>query len=153
MERPWVKYGWVVFLLLGLLWLVTGLSQIFNPEPLLENDAQRITGMSWSEHEASSPATVQLARSLMGTLGNLKTSWSLLVIAITLTAYRRGRKWAWYAMWLMPVVLVTQGIFDSVFLGDVNEMLKWIPTTAVSLLGLFLPYRKFFPRKPCAHAN
>ena len=153
MERPWVKYGWAVFLLLGLLWLVVGLSQLLTPDVLLENDAQRVTGMSLSELEASSPATVKLARSVMGTLGNLKTSWSLLVIAITLTAYRRGKKWAWYAMWLMPVVLVTQGIFDSVFLGDVNEMLKWIPTTIVSLLGLLLPYRKFFPGKSGAHAK
>jgi len=146
MERPWVKYGWVVFLFLGLLWLVTGFSQMLNPEPLLDNDAQRITGMSWSDHEASSPSTADLARSLMGTAGNLKVSWSFLVLVITLTAYRRGEKWAWYTMWLMPAVLVTQGIFDSVSLGDINEMVKWIPVTAVSLLGLLLPYRKFFPR-------
>jgi len=82
----------------------------------------------------------------MGTVGNLKTSWSFLVLVITLTAYRRGEKWAWYTMWLMPAILVTQGIFDSVFLGDISEMLKWIPITTISLLGLLLPYRKFFPR-------
>jgi len=146
MERPWVKYGWVVFLFLGLLWLVVGLSQLITPDVLLENDAQRITNMSLSELEASSPTTVQLARSLMGTVGNLKTSWSFLVLVITLTAYRRGEKWAWYTMWLMPAILVTQGIFDSVFLGDISEMLKWIPITTISLLGLLLPYRKFFPR-------
>jgi hypothetical protein len=76
----------------------------------------------------------------------LKISWSLLVLAITLTGYRRGEKWAWYTMWLVPALLVGQGIFNSVFLGDFNEMLSWIPITSLSLLGLFLPYRKFFPR-------
>jgi len=41
---------------------------------------------------------------------------------------------------------VGQGLFNSVFLGDFKEMLQWIPITTVSLLGLLLPYRKFFSR-------
>jgi hypothetical protein len=107
MERVYDKYGWVVFLALGLLWLVVGLSQVFNPEGLLENEAQHVTGMSLSELEASSPEATELVRFLMMTVGNLKTSWSFLVLAITLTAYRRGENWAWYTMWLVPAILVS----------------------------------------------
>jgi hypothetical protein len=146
MERAYVKYGWVVFLALGLLWLVVGLTQVFNPDGLLENEAQHVTDMSLSELEASCPEATKLVRFLIGALGMLKTSWSLLVLAITLTGYRRGEKWAWYTLWLVPALLVGQGLFNSVFLGDVKEMLQWIPITTVSLLGLLLPYRKFFPR-------
>ena len=146
MERGYVKYGWVVYLFLGLLWLVVGLTQVFNPDGLLENEAQHITGMSLSELEASFPEATELVRFLFGAVGMLKTSWSLLVLAITLTGYRRGEKWAWYTLWLVPALLVGQGLFNSVFLGDFKEMLPWIPITTVSLLGLFLPYRKFFPR-------
>ena len=146
MERPWVKYGWVVYLFLGLLWLVVGLTQVFNPERLIDNEAQHIIGISLSELEASFPEATELVRFLFGTVGVLKTSWSLLVLAITLTGYRRGEKWAWYTMWLVPAVLVGQGLWYSVFLGDFTEMLQYIPIMTVSLVGLFLPYRKFFPR-------
>jgi hypothetical protein len=146
MERVYVKYGWVVYLGLGLLWLVYGLTQVFNPDGLLEKEAQHVTGMSLSALEASSPEATELVRFLMGALGMLKTSWSFLVLAITLTGYRRGEKWAWYTLWLVPAVLVGQGLFNSVFLGDFKEMLQWIPITTVSLVGLLLPYRKFFPR-------
>ena len=146
MERVYVKYGWVVFLFLGLLWLVVGLNQLFTPEGLLETEAQHITGMSLSELEASSPEATKLARFLMGAVGNLKMNWSLFLIAITLTGYRKGEKWAWYTLWLAPASLVGQGLFNSVFLGDFNEMLKWITITTISLLGLLIPYRKFFPR-------
>jgi hypothetical protein len=79
-------------------------------------------------------------------LGNLKISWSLFLIAITLTGYRKGEKWAWYTMWLAPAILVCQAILDATFLGDVNQVLKWIPITFLSLVGLLLPYRKFFPK-------
>ena len=146
MERAREKYGWVVYLILGLLWLVVGLTQVFNPEELADDDAQHITSMSLGELEASSPEATELIRLLYGAVGILKTSWSLLVLAITLTGYRRGEKWAWYTLWLVPALLVGQGLFNSVFHGDFNEMLPWIPITTVSLVGLLLPYRKFFPR-------
>ena len=146
MERGYVKYGWVVYLFLGLLWLVVGLTQVFNPEGLLDNEAQHIAGMSLSELEASFPDATELVRFLMGAVGMLKTSWSFFLLAVTLTGYRKGEKWAWYTLWLAPALLVGQGLFNSVFLGDFNEMLQWIPITTVSLVGLFLPYRKFFPR-------
>jgi len=146
MERGYVKYGWVVYLFLGLLWLVVGLTQVFNPGELADNDAQHITGLSLSELEVKSPEATELVYFLYGALGMLKTSWSFLVLAITLTGFRKGEKWAWFTMWLVPALLVGQGLFNSVLLGDFNEMLPWIPITTVSLLGLFLPYRKFFPR-------
>ena len=146
MERAYEKYAWVVYLALGLLWLVVGLTQVFNPDALLEDDAQYVIGMSLSELEASSPEANELVRSLYGAIGMLKTSWSLLVLAITLTGYRRGEKWAWYTLWLVPALLVGTGVFNAVFLADVSEMLQWIPITTVSLVGLLLPYRKFFPR-------
>jgi len=142
------KYAWVIFLCLGLLWLVVGINQIFLPDGLMETDAQHVTGMSLSELEASSPESILLVRFLYGIIGNLKTSWSLLVLAITLTGFRRGEKWAWYTLWLVPAVLICQGIIHSVILGDINEMRAWIPTTSISLVGLLLPIRKFFPGKP-----
>jgi dihydroorotate dehydrogenase len=145
-ERVNEKYGWVVFLALGLLWLVVGLTPIFNPEEYLDNEIQHVIGMSLSELEASFPEATEMVRFQFGTVGVLKTSWSLLVLSITLWPYRKGEKWAWYTMWLVPAVLVSQGIWYSVYLGDFNEMLRYFPIVTLALVGLFLPYRKFFPK-------
>jgi cbb3-type cytochrome oxidase subunit 1 len=146
MERANEKFGWMVFLFLGLLWVVVGLVQVFSPDELLRTDTQLITGMSWSELKTLSPVATDLVRFHYGGMGLLKTSWSFLVLAITLTGYRRGEKWAWYTMWLVPALLVWNAIYNVNFTGNVNQMLEWIPVTTVSLLGLLLPYRKFFPR-------
>ncbi len=146
MARAFQKYGWVVYLALGLLWLVVGLVQVFGPGELLRTDAQLITDMSWIELKASSPVATDLVRFHYGQMGLLKTSWSLLVLAITLTGYRKGEKWAWYTLWLVPALLVWNAFLNVNFLGDVNQALQWIPITAISLLGLLLPYRTFFPK-------
>jgi hypothetical protein len=145
MERAFEKYGWMVYLFLGLLWLVVGLVQVYVPGELLRTDAQLITGMSWKELQASSPVATELTRYHYGHMGMLKTSWSLFLLAITLTGYRRGEKWAWYTLWLAPALLVWNAINNVIFLGDINQALQWIPITTISLFGLLLPYRKFFP--------
>ncbi|MFX0167950.1 MAG: hypothetical protein ACFE89_01225 [Candidatus Hodarchaeota archaeon] len=148
MERVYEKYGWVVFLALGLLWLVVGLNQIFLPSGLAETDVQHILGMSLSELETLSPVVMDYVRWLYGTIGVLKVSWTFLMLAITLTGYRRGEKWAWYALWLVIGTLVGSGLFNTLFYSDVLEWLQWIIIASISLVGLLLPYRKFFPRKP-----
>ena len=121
MERAYEKYGWVVYFALGLLWLVVGLVQVFSPDELLETDAQLITDMSWSELKAMSPVATEMISFHYGHMGLLKTSWSLLVIAITLTGYRKGEKWAWYTMWLAPALLVWNAVNNVNFLGDINQ--------------------------------
>ncbi|MFW9931215.1 MAG: hypothetical protein ACFFDR_00975 [Candidatus Thorarchaeota archaeon] len=146
MERAIERYGWVVYLTLGLLWLVVGLYQIFLPRELLVEDIQLVLNLPMSELELSSPEAMDFVFWLYGCLGLLKVSWSLFVIVITLTGFRKGEKWAWYTLWLVPILLVTSGLFNTFYIGDVSQMLQWIPILSLSLLGIFLPYRKFFPK-------
>ena len=140
------KYAWVILLALGLLWLVVGFVAVFQPEGIFEGDAQSVTNMPWSELKASSPMAAHFVIFVYGQMGLLKISWSFFVLAITLTGYRRGEKWAWYTMWSVPVLLVCDALFSVVFIGDVSQMLQFVPITTITLLGLLLPYRKFFPR-------
>jgi hypothetical protein len=146
MDRVYEKYAWVVFLALGVLWVVVGFVQAFFPEGLAEVDAHLITGMSWNRLKALSPEATDLVRFLYGGFGILKMSWSFFVLAVTLTGYRKGEKWAWYTLWLVPIILVSSAIFNASYTGDVYQTLEWIPIMTVTLLGLLLPFRKFFPR-------
>ena len=146
MERVNEKYGWLMFLALGLLWLVVGLYQIFLPRELLGDDILLVLNLPLSDLEVSSPAAMDFVFWLYGSLGLLKVSWSLFVLAITLTGFRNGEKWAWYTLWLVPILLVTTGLFNTVYIGDVYQMLQWVPILSLTLVALFLPFRKFFPK-------
>jgi len=146
MLRVYEKYAWVILLVLGLLWFVVGLYSVFLPEGVFETDVQSVTNMPWSELKASSPLATDFVIFTYGLLGLLKLSWSFFVLAITLTGYRRGEKWAWYTMWSVPILLISNALFSAIFTGDVSQTLQFIPITIITLLGLLLPYRKFFPR-------
>jgi hypothetical protein len=144
--KVYEKYAWVILLAAGLLWLVVGFVAVFQPEGIFEGDTQSVTKMPWSELKASSPTAANFVIFVYGQMGLLKISWSFFVLAITLTGYRKGEKWAWYMMWSVPALLVGLALFSSIFIGDVSQTLQFIPITTLTLLGLLLPYRKFFPR-------
>jgi hypothetical protein len=148
MQRVYEKYAWVILLALGLLWLVVGVVAVFQPEGIFEADAQSVTKIPWSELKASSPAAADFVIFIYGQMGLLKMSWSFFVLVITLTGYRKGEKWAWYTMLLVPILLVSDTLFSVIYIGDISQTLQFIPITAITLVGLLLPYRKFFPRKP-----
>jgi hypothetical protein len=118
---------------------------IFLPGSYAESDVVLVTGMSWIELAASSPVAADVIRFLYGTMGLLKTSWAFLVVVIILTGFRRGEKWAWYSLLSLPVLLMINALVTA-SLGDASQTLQWILQMVVSLLGLLLPYRKFFPR-------
>ncbi len=62
---------------------------------------------------------------------------------IAVTSYRKGRRWAWYAMWYVPVFVAA-----STYSQAVSGMIPWEANffIVIPLLGLLLPYRKFFPK-------
>ena len=147
MAKVYEKYAWVILLLVVLLWLLVGFVAVFSPEGIFEADAQAVTKMPWSELKASSPTAANFVIFVYGQMGLLKINWSLFILAITLTGFRRGEKWAWYIMLLAPILLVSDAVFSVVFIGDINQVLSFIPITTITIFGLLLPYRIFFPKK------
>ena len=141
------KYAWIVLLSVGLLWLVVGIVAVYSPEGIFEADAQAVTNLPWTDLKASSPEASNFIIFVYGQMGLLKISWSLFILAITLTGFRRGEKWAWYIMLLAPILLVSDAVFSVVFIGDINQVLQFIPITTITMIGLLLPYRIFFPKK------
>jgi hypothetical protein len=141
------NYAWIVLLSVGLLWLVVGIVAVYSPEGIFEADAQAVTNLPWTDLKASSPEASNFIIFVYGQMGLLKISWSLFILAITLTGFRRGEKWAWYIMLLAPILLVSDAVFSVVFIGDINQVLQFIPITAITMVGLLLPYRIFFPKK------
>jgi hypothetical protein len=106
--RAYETYGWVLLLVVGLFTLLYGASVL-----VFGGIAQR---------------------TLVGTFG---AGTGIFSLAIILTAYRRGEKWAWFVLWYYPIFSI---IHFFAFRTVVPLLLFLIP----SVLGLLLPFRKFF---------
>ncbi len=120
-EKAYEKYAWLIFLFLGLFgfiqaFLYLNLSDGLNPEGYL-------------------PGDYPLAFLVFAVLTTL----------LSVTGYRRGRKWAWFALLYAPPFLLIEAYFESLppyFGGEFRGILALL-----SVVGLILPYRKFFPKK------
>jgi hypothetical protein len=73
---------------------------------------------------------------MLGALGTALVSLNILVLVMSLIPYRRGERWAWFTLWMLPLGWVPQ----FVFLPDVSYLLLALFTTG----GLVLPYRTFY---------
>ena len=66
-------------------------------------------------------------------------------LLITTIAYRRRERWAWFALWYYPLFFWTAHLVGGLPPG--KEHVHQIVFIALSLAGLLLPVREFFPRR------
>ena len=108
-ETAYERYAWVLLLLIGIIVLVFGTSGAFFGDDVA-------------------------VRTLIGTFG---AGMGIFGLAITLTAFRRGERWAWFVLWYYPIFFLIHVIALGTVLPDLIFLV-------ISLLGLLLPFRKFF---------
>jgi len=99
-----------------------------------------IAGVSDAALPAYSAYTAYIARiggfSLLG--------FAIVGIAISLTAYKKGEKWAWYVVWYLPTYFIIETA-DGYLQGSSTWPIEII-LLLISLAALLLPYRIFFPK-------
>ena len=80
---------------------------------------------------------------LFRTIGVATTGMGIFGVMITLGAYRRKEKWAWFTLWYYPIFWM---IHLAGRLPPGNDQIHQIVFIVISLLGLLLPIRQFFSR-------
>jgi len=67
-------------------------------KPILPAGYEGFTGSSWSELVNTAPMTAGYIELLFRMYGLFNVVFAVMAIAITVTAYRRGDGWAWWAL-------------------------------------------------------
>ena len=65
--------------------------------------------------------------------------FNILALVLIVGPYRRGERWAWYTLWLMPLLLV------GYFVLSPELTMNLVLAILSAALGLLLPYRRYFP--------
>ena len=106
-RRAWVVWAGisVLFLLFGLDDLRQGGASYAGGERVL---FEGISGTTWDALQASQPTVANVIDTLVRMSGIDLAILGLLSLTIALTGVRRRERWAWRAMWALPLWLVAQ---------------------------------------------
>lgn len=121
-ERAYESYGWVILLASALLGIVAAVLMAIPPEYI-----------------RSSPI-FELAYPLMATLSIASIGFYMFAVAVILVPYRRCERWAWYTLWLLPLMWLSQFVLAP-------DRLYYLALAIMTTVGLILPYRRFFSRR------
>jgi len=142
------KYAWVAFLIIGVMVLVGAIPHTLgiNTDPSL---VQTISGKTIDELKISNPMFFNLYNFYFSGGGLSDLGFAFFLIVISLTAYRQGQKWAWYAFWFVPAYFLAWIALSSTLPSESKSSLfpPLIMIIVLSLMGLLSPFRKFFPNK------
>jgi hypothetical protein len=122
-ERAYEKYAWVLFVPGNILFSFLGLTLIF------------------------------VFTQTLVVLGVFKLVSFGVITVVGLRSFRRGKMWAWYALWYPVAYYIQLIIIENLNLSPVESFKGRgvdpivAPFLVLSLLGLLLPYRMFFPKK------
>ncbi len=70
--------------------------------------------------------------------GTALVGFNILALVLTLIPFRRGERWAWFTLWMLPLSWL------SLF-ALAPDLPLYLALAFVTSAGLILPYRRFFP--------
>ncbi len=152
-ERAYEKYAWIIPFAFGIFVLLFSIALFIAPS-MLEDRSNRIppnsaveslTGRTLAQIALSDPGFANYGYYLIRILSILFSFFSVYIAVVSAVAYRRGERWAWYLTWLLPAFFVFAGAWEPFVVGFTDY--ANLPVIAILVVGLLLPYRKFFPKK------
>jgi hypothetical protein len=145
------KHLWLVPFLYGALLIAASTFWLVRGTPFDQATYERISGLPWRDLVMGLPSGASSGLSALVRLtgGNSGLLAGIMVIAVSVGGYRRHAKWAWYALWALPLHAALDLVILSLHGGTTPSAAAWdIGLISATLLALFLPYRRFFPRSP-----
>jgi hypothetical protein len=137
------KYSWLALFIVGIL-LVFSTMYVFSVD-VDENEFQTDTGVAWSDFKTEQPGVAAYIARLYKLLGVGGTGFILFGVVMAYKPYRRGERWAWFAMLLYPLVF---GGYAGVFFTFGVQFLGiyYGVVAAITLLALLIGYPNFSPK-------
>jgi len=147
-EHFFERSAWVLFLFLGVIEILFGVGDMIAG---IENDPAILissTGRTPAELKAQDPLIYNTMDQQQKIIGYNLLMTGALVSVVSLTAFRRGARWAWFTFWLIPVSLafIVVSSYNSRQPGEslAPPFYSGLLFAVLTTLWLALSYRKYF---------
>jgi len=150
------RHVWKLFLGLGILIVLFGVGDMFTGGATYASGEavlfQGFTGTTWENLQASDPNVANLIDYQVRAGGRDFLIVGILASTVALTGFRRGERWAWYAMWIWPLwtALAILQLSTAPRLpgyGTPVPIISGSVILIISALALAVSYRTFFVRR------
>ena len=102
--------GWWALLAIAVLLLLFGVGDMANGVANDPGIPLGVTGMTPAQLEAEGPNAYRMYDLTLRSQGSSLAVVGGLMSAILLFGFRRGHRWAWWTMWLLPVWMVSASV-------------------------------------------
>lgn len=109
-ENFFERSAWVLFLILGVIEILFGVTDMIAG---IENDPAILiseTGRTPAELKVQDPLIYNAMDHQQEVIGNFLLMTGLLISVISLTAFRRGARWAWFTFWFIAADMIFAAI-------------------------------------------
>lgn len=146
-------HAWKVFFGLSIIIALFGLGDILTGGSTFQSGEaptlQGITGMTWEQLGAASPNAANMIDFQVRAGGVNLLLMGLFSMAVALTGFRRGERWAWYTLWLWPfwlvlIILLLLSVYKQPGPGIPPPLVSGSIFFVITVLTLGLSFRKFF---------
>lgn len=103
--------------------------------------------MTWTQLASSNPRVATFLASTLVDDGVSGVGLAIFGMIVSATGYRKGEKWAWYVTWTMPIGILAAQLNIYQLTGSTMILVLAVVFTAVSLVAMLLPLRRFFPKQ------
>jgi len=141
---------WVLFLVIGVIEILFGVGDMIAG---VENDPAiliSVTGKTPAELKARDPLLYNVIDHQQKTIGHVLLMTGLLISAVSLTAFRRGARWTWFTLGLIPVdmAFVVVSSYNNRLPGEslAPPFYSGLLFAVLTTLWLALSYRKYLSR-------
>ena len=140
----------VLLMILGIWFVLESLMMLFSPESYLDMWIpmmnEELLPPTVSEISALGQNLLEFMTFTTQMLGLVAMFASLLFLVITLIPYRKGEKWAWYAMLVIGGFYMSGGLILT-YIGMTAHVPMTLIMVILWIVGLILPVKEIL-RKP-----
>jgi hypothetical protein len=134
------RSSWVILAVVAALTILSGLYVGLTPT----GSQTELSGRTWEEFAATDPEVASIYSLDLVLLGISLAAFAILATILALLPYRRGERWAWFALWLLP--LVHGGIGLTMMMYQYDAAYVYLGLFVISLIGILIPIRRFLLR-------
>lgn len=103
-------------------------------------DQTPLVARTWEQFASQDPEVASITARLLVVLGLLGAGFASLGVIISVIPYRHGQRWAWYALWVVPVIY--GGIAARQLADQYPIAYLYAALAAMATVGLLIPIRR-----------